>query len=242
MQERRHRNGGFPLFGLRLMRRTTVSSGPVHEQRRWKGLTILKGRRMLIDRIEIEQVEPCFADETKIRLIARIPTDVSELLPYLNALLANATYVGEGGGKHKGAGQENSTAYAGDRPALTFTRGQRLITVYPRRVTIAKAEDVADAEEVLAWLAERLNYVCQHREEIEPVTEGKIKIKPLDIYGLLPQTNCRECGEQSCLAFALLLLQEKHRPRDCSPLYREERWKGKRERLEEVMASLGLPT
>lgn len=197
---------------------------------------------MLIDRIEIEQVEPCFADETKIRLIARIPTDVSELLPFLNALLANATYVGEGGGKRKRAGQANSTAYAVDRPALTFTRGPRLITVYPRRVTIAKADDVADAEEVLAWLTERLNYVHQHREEIEPVTEGKIKIKPLDIYGLLPQTNCRECGEQSCLAFALLLLQERHRPRDCSPLYREERWKGKRERLEEVMASLGLPT
>lgn len=42
----------------------------------------------------------------------------------------------------------------------------------------------------------------------------------------------RECWEQGCLAFARLLLQEKHRLRDCPPLYREERWKGKRERLE----------
>ncbi|MGQ9474628.1 MAG: (Fe-S)-binding protein [Actinomycetota bacterium] len=196
---------------------------------------------MLVERIEIEQVEPCFADETKIRLVARIPVDVSDLLPYLNALLANATYVGGGGGKERDGEREEAPTYASDRPALTFTRGPRLVTVYPRRVTIAKADDVADGEEVLGWLAGRLNYVHEHREEIEPVYEGKIKIKPLDIYGLLPQTNCRECGEQSCLAFALLLLQEKHRLRDCPPLYREERWKGKRERLEEVMESLGLP-
>lgn len=195
---------------------------------------------MLIERIDIEQVEPCFADETKIRLIARIPVDVSELLPYLNAVLANATYVGEKSGGEGGKDRPVLPAYTADRPALTFTKGQRLVTVYPRRVTIAKADDVADAEEVLAWLAERLNYVHEHREGIEPVYEGKVKIKPLDIYGLLPQTNCRECGEQGCLAFALLLLQERHRLKDCPPLFREGKWEGKRRRLEEVLASMGL--
>lgn len=196
---------------------------------------------MLIDRIEIEQVEPCFADETKIRLIARIPVDVRDLLPYLNAVLANATYVGErDAGEGKGEEARETAAYAGDRPALTFTKGARLVTVYPRRVTIAKADDVDDAERVLAWLAERLNYVYEHRGEIEPVYEGKIKIKPLDIYGLLPKTNCRECGEQSCLAFALLLLQGKRRLEDCLPLHSEEKWIKRRERLKEIVHSLGL--
>ena len=177
---------------------------------------------MLVEKIDIEHVEPCFADETKIRLIARIPVDVSELMPYLNAVLAGATYVR-------------------DRPALTLTKGIRLVTVYPRKVTIAKADDIADAEETLAWLCERINHVHEHRDEIEPVYEGKIKVKPLDIYGLLPQTNCRECGEQSCLAFALLLLQEKHRLSDCGPLHREERWAAKLGRLKEVLEALGLP-
>lgn len=176
---------------------------------------------MLVERIDIEHVEPCFADETKIRLIARIPVDVSGLLPYLNALLANATYVPE-------------------RPALTFTKGPRLVTVYPRRVTIAKADDIPDAEETLAWLAERLNYVHEHLGDIEPVYEKKVKIKPLDIYGLLPRTNCRECGERSCLAFALLLLQEKHVLSDCGPLNREERYTDKLGRLREVLDALGL--
>ena len=176
---------------------------------------------MLLERMDIEHVEPCFADETKIRLIARIPSDVSELMPYLNAILANASYVK-------------------DRPALTFTKGPRLVTVYPRKVTIAKADDLADAEETLAWLCEKINYAREHREEIRPVYEGKIKIKPLDIYGLLPQTNCRECGEQSCLAFALLLLQEKHVLADCGPLRREQKYADKLGRLREVLDALGL--
>lgn len=178
---------------------------------------------MLVERIDIEHVEPCFADETKIRLIARIPVDVSELMPYLNAMLAGATYVRT-------------------RPALTLTKGIRLVTVYPRKVTIAKADDVEDAEETLAWLCEKINYAHEHRGEIEPVYEGKVRVKPLDIYGLLPRTNCRECGEQSCLAFALLLLQEKHRLSDCGPLAREEKWAAKRERLAETLEALGLET
>lgn len=176
---------------------------------------------MLVDRIEIENVEPCFADETKIRLVARIPVDVREVLPYLNALLANATYV-------RG------------RPALTLTKGIRLVTVYPRRVTIAKADDLEDAEETLRWLAGKINHAYEHRGEIQPVFEGKIKVKPLDVYGLLPQTNCRACGERNCLAFALLLLQEQHSLSDCAPLYEEERWSGRRERLRELLRALGL--
>jgi ArsR family metal-binding transcriptional regulator len=176
---------------------------------------------LLVDKIEIESVEPCFADEAKIRLIARAPVDLSEILPYLNAVLSNATYIE----KH---------------PALTLTKGIRLITIYSRDVTIAKADDVQDAEDTLAWLVEKINYCDEHRDEIEPVYEGKVKVKPLDIFSLLPQTNCRECGEQGCLAFSLLLLQEKHRLAECRLLYREEEYAGRRKRLEEVAAALGL--
>lgn len=176
---------------------------------------------MFLKKIEIVQVEPCVADREKIRLFARIPADVRELLPYLNAKLANATYVP-------------------DRDTLTFIKGGRLITVYPRKVSMAKADDVADAEEVLSWLAERINYVYEHQNEIEPVTERRVRIGALDIYSWLPKTNCRQCGEVSCLAFALLLLQERHRLPDCSPLYREVDLAQQRSRLEEFMEALGM--
>ncbi len=176
---------------------------------------------MFVDKIEIIQVEPCVADREKIRLFAKIPADVRELLPYLNAKLANATYVC-------------------DRDTLTFSKGGRLITVYPRKVSIAKADDVADAEQVLKWLAERINFVHERRDEIEPVTERRVRIGPLDIYSWLPQTNCRQCGEVSCLAFALLLLQEKHRLNECRPLYAQEDLAAQRSRLEEFMEALGI--
>ncbi len=176
---------------------------------------------MFVDEIEIIQVEPCVADPEKIRLFARISQDVRDLLPYLNARLANATYVP-------------------DRDTLTFIKGGRMITVYPRKVSIAKADDVRDAEQVLEWLAERINFVHEHRDEIEPVTERRVRIGPLDIYSWLPQTNCRQCGEVSCLAFALLLLQEKHRLVDCSPLYAKPDLAGQRGRLEEFMEALGM--
>ncbi len=181
------------------------------------------GVRDLVGRIMITMVEPCYADQEKIRLFAQLPEDVRELLPYLNAKLANATYVAE-------------------RDTLTFMKGGRLVTVYPRRVSIAKADDLADAEQVLEWLAERINFVHAHRDEIEPVTERRVHIGPLDIYSWLPQTNCRECGEVSCLAFALLLLQEKHRLADCRPLYTSADLTGQRQRLKEFAEALGMST
>ena len=176
---------------------------------------------MLIKKIEIVHVEPCVADAEKIRLVARIPEDIREWLPYLNAKMANATYIKES-------------------DILTFTKGARLITLYPRKVTIAKAEDLEDAEKTLAWLAERINFVYENREAIEPLYEKKMRINPLDIYGWLPKTNCRACGETGCLPFALLLLQEKHALTDCRPLFEDDRFREQRLRLEEVVEALGL--
>ena len=63
---------------------------------------------------------PCVADETKIRLIAHISGDMTDVFPYLNAELRGACY------------NENG-------PMLTFMDGHRMITIYPRRIAIAKA-------------------------------------------------------------------------------------------------------
>ena len=32
---------------------------------------------------------------------------------------------------------------------------------------------------------------------------------PLNLYKQLPQTNCKECGEQTCMAFAAGLIEAK---------------------------------
>lgn len=43
---------------------------------------------------------------------------------------------------------------------------------------------------------------------------------PMAIFKLLPKTNCRECGEKTCLAFAAAVFQGRRPPADCPYLER----------------------
>jgi acetyl-CoA decarbonylase/synthase complex subunit gamma len=51
--------------------------------------------------------------------------------------------------------------------------------------------------------------------------KGKVGIKelsPIDVYKLLPKTNCKECGEENCLAFATKLVNREVTLEKCKPL------------------------
>ncbi|MDI6719749.1 MAG: acetyl-CoA decarbonylase/synthase complex subunit gamma [Methanomicrobiales archaeon] len=48
------------------------------------------------------------------------------------------------------------------------------------------------------------------------------EISPIDVYNLLPRTNCRECGEANCMAFATRLVNGEYVLEDCTPLLRPE--------------------
>ena len=37
----------------------------------------------------------------------------------------------------------------------------------------------------------------------------------MDIFKLLPRTNCRDCGQATCLAFAMLIAQKRAKLEDC---------------------------
>ena len=63
-----------------------------------------------------------------------------------------------------------------------------------------------------------------------------IKIGPLDIYNLLPRTNCKECGESNCMAFAAKLLDRTTITLDmCKPLFVEEKYVEKLNKLQEML-------
>jgi len=49
----------------------------------------------------------------------------------------------------------------------------------------------------------------------------KKELSPLDVYTLLPKTNCRQCGERNCLAFATKTVNREMPIEKCSPLTRE---------------------
>ena len=48
------------------------------------------------------------------------------------------------------------------------------------------------------------------------------EISPIDVYRLLPRTNCRECGEPNCMAFATRVVNGELTIEACPPLRKEE--------------------
>lgn len=60
------------------------------------------------------------------------------------------------------------------------------------------------------------------------------KVSPMEIYRLLPGTNCKECGEVTCMAFASSLIERDKVVEDCKPL-EEDKYREKREKLIEMM-------
>ena len=59
----------------------------------------------------------------------------------------------------------------------------------------------------------------------EREAKAKVGIKelsPIDVYKLLPRTNCKECGEENCMAFATKLVNREVTIEKCPPLLTKE--------------------
>ncbi len=58
---------------------------------------------------------------------------------------------------------------------------------------------------------------------------------PMEIYKLLPKTNCGRCGEKTCMSFAFKLLSGEKKLKDCELLF-DEKYSVNRKKLEEMLA------
>lgn len=166
-------------------------------------------------------VAPCMADEKKIRLIGYFDRDITEILPYLNAVIKGASY-------NKGAS------------TLTYAKERRLINLYNIKITIAKADDIIDAWVILDEIKKLVNNTYSNRNTIKPNYEEKVKVTALQIYGWLPKTNCRACGEATCLAFACRLLQGEQKLSKCAPLSTELKFSENKKIMQEMAEALGV--
>jgi acetyl-CoA decarbonylase/synthase complex subunit gamma len=55
--------------------------------------------------------------------------------------------------------------------------------------------------------------------------KGRVGIKelsPIDVYKLLPRINCKECGEENCMAFATKIVNREVQVDQCPPLLKKE--------------------
>jgi acetyl-CoA decarbonylase/synthase, CODH/ACS complex subunit gamma len=48
------------------------------------------------------------------------------------------------------------------------------------------------------------------------------ELSPIDIYKLLPKTNCKECGQENCMAFATKIVNREVTLDACKPLFKKE--------------------
>ena len=158
---------------------------------------------MLLTSYKINRVLPCLADPMKIRVIADVSEEIHEVFPYLNATLKGCIY--------------NHAANT-----LTIRKDQVLITLHALHITLAKIEDEKEAEELLAWLRDLINETHENRNQIEPNYSMAAELKALDLFKLLPGTNCKQCGEPTCLAFAVKLAGRDIEIRKCDPLFSEK--------------------
>jgi ArsR family metal-binding transcriptional regulator len=104
---------------------------------------------------------------------------------------------------------------------------------------LAKIEDEKEAEEILGWLRNLINETYGKRDQIEPNYSMAAELKALDIFKLLPGTNCKKCGELTCLALAVKLVGQEIEVATCAPLFSEE-YQEKRKVLVELLHAAGF--
>ena len=61
------------------------------------------------------------------------------------------------------------------------------------------------------------------------------KLSPLQVSPLLPGTNCGECGETTCMAFAVKLLDHVYEMTDCKPLVKDKKYEKKSKKLKDLI-------
>lgn len=120
---------------------------------------------------------------------------------------------------------------------LTFRRPLGFMTLYSDQVYITQVKDTEEGLALLLALVDAINATWEGRAELVAITTARRAPRPLDIWTLLPQTNCKECGEQTCMAFACNLLLNQRELAECRPLHKDAAFANQREILSEMMGS-----
>lgn len=169
-----------------------------------------------LESITLDHTLPCLAEPGKLIVIGRPSCSLEEVIPYLATL-------------------PGVISYNPDQCTLTFRRRPGFLTLQREEVYITQVKDVQEGLELLAALKDSVNAVWEHRQELVAITTAKRSPRPLDIWSLLPQTNCRQCGEMTCMAFAVGLLQQSRTLKECPVLDADPQFADRRVALDAML-------
>ncbi len=171
---------------------------------------------MFLASLALVRTVPCLAEPGKIIVIGKPNRPLDDVLPYVATL-------------------PGVIAYNPEACTLTFRRQPGFLTLYADKVYITQVKDVDEGLGLLAALKDTINATWDHRQELVAVTFRRRAPRPLDVWSLLPQTNCKQCGEATCMAFAVGLLQQKRAMAECPPLQTNGDFADRRAALEAML-------
>ncbi|MBI4767968.1 MAG: Fe-S cluster protein [Deltaproteobacteria bacterium] len=148
----------------------------------------------------------CNPGAMAVHCFAHLDQDVSEAIPYLNTVLGGFNVTRE-------------------PPSVTFRSQGKLITVHGDKIAINALKDETEARKIVEWLKREINEAWDKRGEIEPSYESLPRPQVMPILKLLPKTNCRQCGEPTCMVFAVSVTEGVKGVEDCPPLTEENQKK-----------------
>jgi ArsR family metal-binding transcriptional regulator len=160
-------------------------------------------------------ISDCNPSSQKVNAVADLSADIGELLPYLNSVLKGLHYFEE-------------------EKVLTVKKEGRLITFRPKQIAVTKVEDEQEARRIVDELVRILNETYENKDCINPICHSRPIPRPLDIFKLLPRKNCKECGEPTCMAFALRVINNELELGKC-PLLLTEEFKSNHRKLVEIV-------
>ena len=150
-----------------------------------------------LDSLTLIKTLPCLAEPGKIIVVAQPSRNLDGVLPLVAAVAPNII------------------SFNPEAGTLTLRRQPGFITFYPDQVMITQVKDGEEGLELLSAVRDLVNQCWDQRDRIQPVTVARRTPRPLDVWTLLPQTNCKRCGEATCMAFAFGLLQQKRTVEEC---------------------------
>lgn len=171
---------------------------------------------MYLESIALVRTTPCLAEPGKIIVTGRPSNSLETVIPYLASL-------------------PNAISFNPETSTLTLRRRPGFITLYADKVHITQVKDVNEGLALLEALKEAINATWERRHELVAATKKSKAPRPLDVYALLPQTNCKQCGEATCMAFAFGLLMHTRTLEGCPPLNAGIEFSDRRATLEAML-------
>jgi ArsR family metal-binding transcriptional regulator len=160
----------------------------------------------------------CLPTSTHFNVVMNLEHSIVDLMPYLAACLPACTYV-------HGTG------------VINLMDGGHIVAIYPGQITITDVSDGTTAARLCRDYFAQIAHVLQSQDQITPVYEKRLSLSVLDIFRLLPGTNCGRCQTPTCLAFAAKVHRRESVVGECEPLLLDSAGDNCRKLLQKLRAN-----